>query len=102
MIEGLVNTTPSLKAALDIGIAAVQYDAEGQFASALERYESALQQIIQLLGKEPKGRRKELLHQQVSNPFIIIPVLGYLSELVKIIILINNISNKGLNLDESS
>lgn len=44
---------------------AVQYDGEGQFVNALERYEAALQLIIQLLSKEPKGKRKELLHQQV-------------------------------------
>ena len=61
----LVSTTPSLKSALDIGVVAVQYDAEGQFANALGGYQAALQQIIQLLSKEPRGKRKELLHKQV-------------------------------------
>jgi len=65
-LRALVSTTPSLKSALDIGVVAVQYDAEGQFANALGGYEAALQQIIQLLSKEPRGKRKELLHKQAS------------------------------------
>jgi len=55
-----------LKSALDIGVVAVQYDAEGQYSNALERYEAALKQIIQFLSKEPRGKRKELLHHQAS------------------------------------
>ena len=64
--ETLVSTTPSLKAALEIGTEGVQYDAEGQFSVAYERYEVALQKIVQHLSIEPRGRRKALLHQQVS------------------------------------
>ena len=62
----LANTTPKLRSALDIGVAAVQYDAEGQCATALEHYETSLQQILLFLSSEPKGKRKELLHQQVK------------------------------------
>jgi len=65
-LRALVSTTPSLKSALDIGVVAVQYDAEGQYSNALERYEAALKQIIQFLSKEPRGKRKELLHHQAS------------------------------------
>ena len=62
----LASTTPSLKTAIEIGMEAVQYDAEGSRTTAFERYEAALQQILPVLTKEPKGRRKELLHQQAS------------------------------------
>ena len=64
-LGGLASCTPALKAAIEIGIEATQYDGEGQCASAYDRYEMALQKIVQLLSLEPKGRRKELLYQQV-------------------------------------
>lgn len=64
----LANATPSLKTALEIGREGVQYDAEGAYSTAFDRYEAALQSIIPILNKEPKGRRKDLLHQQVGDP----------------------------------
>lgn len=65
ILGSLASTTPSLKTALEIGMEAVQYDAEGSRSAAFERYEAALQNILPILAKEQKGRRKELLHQQV-------------------------------------
>jgi hypothetical protein len=55
-----------LLSSLEIGIEGVQYDAEGQLAFALERYKAALEKLIPLLRNELKGRRKDLIHQQVS------------------------------------
>lgn len=57
-----------MKTALEIGREGVQYDAEGAYSTAFDRYEAALQSIIPILNKEPKGRRKDLLHQQVGDP----------------------------------
>lgn len=69
----LSSATPHLKVAIDIGIEAVQYDAEGQYSAAFDRYEMALQKILELLNAEPKGRRKELLYQQVDfRPLLVV------------------------------
>lgn len=51
--------------ALEIGEAAQQYLAEGNYALALEKFQSCLSVLVPLLGKEPIGRRRDLLHKQV-------------------------------------
>lgn len=51
--------------ALEIGEAAEQYLAEGSYALALEKFQSCLSVLVPLLGKEPIGRRRDLLHKQV-------------------------------------
>jgi len=63
----LASSTPSFQTALDIRIERVLYDAEGQSQLAFDRYQLALETIIPLLNskEEPKGRRRDLLHQQV-------------------------------------
>lgn len=53
--------------ALEIGEAAEQYLAEGNYTLALEKFQSCLSILVPLLGKEPLGRRRELLHKQVRN-----------------------------------
>jgi len=51
--------------ALEIGEAGEQYLAEGNYALALEKFQSCLSVLMPLLGKEPLGRRRDLLHKQV-------------------------------------
>lgn len=51
--------------ALEIGEAAEQYLAEGSYALALEKFQSCLGVLVPLLGKEPLGRRRDLLYKQV-------------------------------------
>lgn len=51
--------------ALEIGEAAEQYLAEGSYVLALEKFQSCLSVLVPLLGKEPIGRRRDLLHKQV-------------------------------------
>ncbi|XP_063230444.1 serine/threonine-protein kinase ULK3 isoform X2 [Bacillus rossius redtenbacheri] len=62
----LCAPTPSLITALEIGTAAQQYLAEGQYGIALEKFQSCLGLLIPLLPLEPKGRRRDLLYQQVQ------------------------------------
>lgn len=61
----LSASTPEMKTALEIGIAAVTYDAEGRFSEAFDRYESAISILLKLLKCEPKGHRQKLIQQQV-------------------------------------
>lgn len=53
--------------ALEIGDIAELYLAEGNYALALEKFQSCLGILVPLLGKEPAGRRRDLLHKQVIN-----------------------------------
>ena len=76
-IGSLALATPCMLTALEIGVEGVHYDAECKYALALERYTAALESLIALLRNEPKGRRKDLLRQQVklcfsSSPYLII------------------------------
>ena len=70
--DSLASSTPSLMSALDIGIEGVSYDSEGQHALALERYKAALDKLIPVLRNETKGRRRELLHQQVRIMLVVL------------------------------
>lgn len=62
----LAAMTPSLATALDIGSTGELYVAEGQNNLALEKLTIALELLISILGNEPIGARKDMLHSQVS------------------------------------
>lgn len=51
---------------LEIGEVAEQYLAEGNYALALEKLQSCLNVLVPILGREPAGRRRDLLHKQVN------------------------------------
>ena len=55
-----------MAAALDIGCLAEQYVAEGHYQSALDKFQSCLGILIPLLSNEPKGHRRDLLHNQIQ------------------------------------
>lgn len=61
----LSKSTTGMTDALEIGEAAEQYLAEGSYALALEKFQSCLGVLVPLLGKEPLGRRRDLLYKQV-------------------------------------
>ncbi|XP_070511150.1 serine/threonine-protein kinase ULK3 isoform X2 [Cardiocondyla obscurior] len=62
----LSKSTSGMLDALEIGEAAEQYLAEGNYALALEKFQSCLSVLVPLLGKEPIGRRRDLLHKQIQ------------------------------------
>lgn len=62
----LCSATPQLKTALEIMDWAELYELEGQYTTALEKYEFALGMILPNLSKEPKGHRKTLLYAQTK------------------------------------
>ncbi|XP_014488893.1 PREDICTED: serine/threonine-protein kinase ULK3 isoform X2 [Dinoponera quadriceps] len=62
----LSKSTTGMTDALEIGEVAEQYLAEGNYALALEKFQSCLSVLVPLLGKEPSGRRRDLLHKQVQ------------------------------------
>ena len=51
---------------LEIGEVAELYLAEGNYVLGLEKFQSCLGILVPLLGKEPPGRRRDLLHKQVN------------------------------------
>ncbi|XP_011868269.1 PREDICTED: serine/threonine-protein kinase ULK3 isoform X2 [Vollenhovia emeryi] len=65
-LRNLSKSTTGMVDALEIGEAAEQYLAEGSYAQALEKFQSCLSVLVPLLGKEPIGRRRDLLHKQVQ------------------------------------
>ncbi|XP_050445773.1 serine/threonine-protein kinase ULK3 [Cataglyphis hispanica] len=62
----LSKSTTGMTAALEIGEAGEQYLAEGNYALALEKFQSCLGVLVPLLGKEPLGRRRDLLYKQIQ------------------------------------
>ncbi|KAL6265553.1 hypothetical protein P5V15_002348 [Pogonomyrmex californicus] len=62
----LSKSTTNMADALEIGEAAEQYLAEGNYTLALEKFQSCLSILVPLLGKEPLGRRRDLLHKQIQ------------------------------------
>lgn len=54
-----------MKSGLDMGEIGEQYLAEGNYVLALEKFKSCLGILVRVLSKEPAGRRRDLLHQQV-------------------------------------
>lgn len=63
----LSKSTMGMTDALEIGEVAEQYLAEGNYALALEKFQSCLSVLVPQLGKEPLGRRRDLLHKQVID-----------------------------------
>lgn len=61
----LSKSTVGMMDAFEIGEIAELYLAEGNYALALEKFQSCLAILVLLLGKEPAGRRRDLLHKQV-------------------------------------
>lgn len=61
----LSKTTPDMRGALEIGEVAEQYLAEGNYSLALDKFQSCLKVLVPMLGKEPPGRRRDLLGKQV-------------------------------------
>ncbi|KAG6797579.1 serine/threonine-protein kinase ULK3 isoform X1 [Apis mellifera caucasica] len=62
----LSKSTVGMMDAFEIGEIAELYLAEGNYALALEKFQSCLAILVPLLGKEPAGRRRDLLHKQVQ------------------------------------
>lgn len=62
----LCSKTPAMATALEIGSSAEQYMAEGHYQSALDKFQSCLGVLIPLLSNEPKGQRRDLLHNQIQ------------------------------------
>lgn len=58
-------SSPDIQHALDIGRQAELYLYEKKLVLALEAFKSALSGLMPQLTKEPKGTRRDLLHQQV-------------------------------------
>jgi len=65
-LVNLCSVTPQLKTALEIMQSAELYELEGQYKTALEKYQTALGMILPALNKEPKGHRKRTLHSQTK------------------------------------
>jgi hypothetical protein len=65
-LEQLCNATPAIATALEIGSSAEQYVSEGDYRSALDKFQSSLGILIPLLSNEPKGHRRDLLHNQIQ------------------------------------
>ena len=62
----LCSKTPAMATALEVGSSAEQYMAEGHYQSALDKFQSCLGVLIPLLSNEPKGHRRDLLHNQIQ------------------------------------
>ncbi|XP_015608023.1 serine/threonine-protein kinase ULK3 isoform X2 [Cephus cinctus] len=62
----LSRSTTGMKDALEIGEVGELYLAEGNYALALEKFQSSLSVLVPLLGKEPPGHRRELLLKQIQ------------------------------------
>ncbi|XP_043527661.1 serine/threonine-protein kinase ULK3 isoform X1 [Frieseomelitta varia] len=65
-LRTLSKSTISMADGLEIGEVAELYLAEGNYALGLEKFQSCLGILVPLLGKEPPGRRRDLLHKQVQ------------------------------------
>ncbi|KAK7790208.1 hypothetical protein R5R35_013171 [Gryllus longicercus] len=63
----LCSATPGLTSALEIGRDAELYMAEGQYPTALEKFEACLGVLVPAIGKEPKGHRRDLMHCQIQR-----------------------------------
>lgn len=63
----LTATTPQIQAAIEIGASGELYVMEGNYPIAFEKYQLALGKLLELLQNEPKGRRKDLLREEVTR-----------------------------------
>ncbi|CAK9806871.1 Serine/threonine-protein kinase ULK3 [Anthophora quadrimaculata] len=65
-LRTLSKSTTGMADALEIGEVAELYVAEGNYSVALQKFKWCLGLLVPLLGKEPPGRRRDLLHKQVE------------------------------------
>lgn len=63
----LTSTTPQIQAAIEIGASGELYAREGNYSIAFDKYQLALGKLLELLQSEPKGRRKDLLREEVTR-----------------------------------
>lgn len=63
----LTTTTPQIQAAIEIGASGELYAREGNYSIAFDKYQLALGRLLELLQNEPKGRRKDLLREEVAR-----------------------------------
>ncbi|GAB0095081.1 Serine/threonine-protein kinase ULK3 [Sergentomyia squamirostris] len=61
------NSSPALKSSLEIGRQGELYFHEGKYKEALESLKTSLGGLVPLLAQEPKGPRRDLLHQQIQS-----------------------------------
>ncbi|XP_023346605.1 serine/threonine-protein kinase ULK3 [Eurytemora carolleeae] len=62
----LAKITPGMEGGLEICIAARNYQLQGDIEQAVDRYTAGLGVLVPLLQKEPKGTRRDLLHEAVK------------------------------------
>ncbi|XP_045602321.1 serine/threonine-protein kinase ULK3 [Procambarus clarkii] len=63
----MTATTPQIHSAIEIAASGELYTREGNYAIAFEKYQLALGKLLELLQSEPKGRRKDLLREEVTR-----------------------------------
>lgn len=63
----LTATTPQIQTAIEIAASGELYAREGNFSLAFEKYQLALGKLLELMQNEPKGRRKDLLREEVTR-----------------------------------
>ncbi|XP_015120414.1 serine/threonine-protein kinase ULK3 [Diachasma alloeum] len=62
----LSKSTTDMASALEMGEVGEQYLAERNYDLALEKLKACLGMLVPLINKEPPGRRRELLNQQIQ------------------------------------
>ncbi|KAK8725595.1 hypothetical protein OTU49_010637 [Cherax quadricarinatus] len=63
----LTATTPQIRSAIEIAASGELYAYEGNYTVAFEKYQLALGKLLEHLQNEPKGRRKDLLREEVKR-----------------------------------
>ncbi|XP_055697118.1 serine/threonine-protein kinase ULK3-like [Phlebotomus papatasi] len=66
-LHSLSHSSPILKDSLEMGRQGELYAHEGKYQAALESLKSSLGGLVPALGHEPKGQRRDLLHQQIQT-----------------------------------
>lgn len=61
--DPLTSSSPAIRSAIEIGRKGELYIFERNFALALKSFQGALSQLVPLLSTEPKGHRRNMLHQ---------------------------------------
>lgn len=64
--DPLTGSSPAIRTAMEIGRKGELYIFERNFAVALDNFKAALGQLVPLLATEPKGQRRDMLHQLVQ------------------------------------
>lgn len=59
-------SSTSLKSALEVGRQGELYTYEGKYQMALDSFRSSLGCLVSILTQEPKGSRRDLMHQLVT------------------------------------